>query len=80
MDFVNNACFKRYGKFVTSDARASSARDQSLALVIEHVLFLQNYGFVCQSVLPFVHELSHLPKSSSKPLCKACRGCVVGSY
>ena len=22
-----------------------------------------------------VGELSHLPKSSSKPLCKACRGC-----
>ena len=22
-----------------------------------------------------VGELSHLPKSSSKPLCKACHGC-----
>ena len=50
-----------------------------LQFVIEHVLFLQRVKLVrfCVSERHefTVGELSHLPKSLSKPLCKACPGC-----
>ena len=47
--------------------------DQTRALFLE-IIFRELVQF-CVSERFTVGELSHLPKSSSKPLCKACPGC-----
>ena len=46
-----------------------------LQFVIDHVLFFQSLVRFCVSERFPVGELSHLPKSSGRPLCRACPGC-----
>ena len=50
-----------------------AVRDRTHALLSE-IIFRELVRF-CVSERFTVGELSHLPKSSSKPLCKACPGC-----
>ena len=60
-------------KFVSQEAYERASLPETSAHVINHRVATQ---FVIEHVLFFQsYILSHLPKSSSKPLCKACPGC-----
>ena len=70
--FVSQEAYER-----ASLPETSSARDQSVALNLDRTRALFSRDFLVRFCVSeaerfTVGELSHLPKSSSKPLCKAC--------
>ena len=76
-DMANFVSQEAYEQASLPETSAHVINHMLLQFMIEHVLFFQSFSELASSVserFP-VGELSHLPKSSSKPLCKACPGC-----
>ena len=79
-DMASFVSQEAYERATCSLPETSSARDQSVALNLAvrdrtHALFCRDFlVWFCVSERFTIGELSHLPKSSSKPLCKTCPG------
>ena len=76
-DMANFVSQEAYEQPSLPETSALVINHMLLQFVIEHVFFFQSFSELASSVSEHfpIDELSHLPKSSSKPLCKACPGC-----